>query len=260
MSNGDGIKKFDTLFYIAAALSIGVIAVLGWWIYQQQLHIARLKGMSLHTAAVHYPELIPEIVALGRNVNELDVDHNTALQQAVVFRKVESIKALLDAGANPNNVGNNTINPTALLEATFIPIHPESVEITKMLLEGGADPDATGAHGHTSLIRAARIDNRAVAYEITKALLDAGADVNIEGDLGETALQHAVASGNAAIADLLLTAGADPEQRNKNGFRAIDQLNATSQKNQIKIQDAFKRHGFDHERRPELFKQYRVEK
>lgn len=250
------MKKFDPLVFIAFFVSLAILAGFAGWQYQRQQHFKYLKSLGLHAAAVHYPELIPEMVAIGLDVNQLD-GGRTPLMNAVDFHKLESVKSLLHFGADPNINTGNSINPTVLLSATFIPNRPEDPQIIKLLLKAGADPNARDSNNRTALIRLALNSHFLSALSIAEDLIAAGADVNAEGTDGMTALQYSVSTGNAALADLLLKSGADPEQRNRQGFRAIDQINSSSKAEAI--QKIFARHGADTERRPDLIKKYREE-
>ena len=58
---------------------------------------------------------------------------NTPLMQAVLNQNVEEVKALLDAGANPNEVSSE--GDTPLIYATY----KNNNEIVQELLKGGAD-------------------------------------------------------------------------------------------------------------------------
>ncbi len=255
-AGNDFMKKLDWYLYSIAAVGVIVVIAINVYFYQIQQHRKYLRSLGLHGAAVHFPHLIPEIAEMGVDINELNVDGNTPLQMAVTFKKEESVKLLLDLNADPNiKNSSNKINPTPLLDATFILSSAEEAEIVKLLLKAGADPNVTGNQQETPLHRIARTANQSLALDVAKDLIDAGANVNSEAARGMTPLQTAVVSGNAGLVDLLLTAGADPEQRNDHGFRAIDQINSTA--NPEAIQKIFEKHGADSVRRPELFAKYR---
>ncbi|HBN74230.1 MAG TPA: hypothetical protein DD473_00085 [Planctomycetaceae bacterium] len=250
------MKKLDWTLYSIAAVGVIVVIVINVYFYQIQQHRKYLRSLGLHGAAVHYPHLIPEIAEMGVDINELNVDGNTPVHMAVTFKKVESVKLLLDRNADPNIKNpSNKINPTPLLDATFILSSAEEAEIVKLLLKAGADPNVTGNQKETPLHRIARTSSKSLAVVVAKDLIDSGANVNSEAARGMTPLQTAVALGNTGLVDLLLTAGADPEIRNHDGFRAIDQINSTSKREAI--QKVFEKHGADSVRRPELFAKYR---
>lgn len=80
----------------------------------------------------------------------------------------------------------------------------EPVEITRLLIEKGADINARGQDGRTPLMIAA-IKGYA---EIVKLLIANGADVTIRSAKGETALSLAKAYNNNEIQKLLKAAGA----------------------------------------------------
>lgn len=88
----------------------------------------------------------------------------------------------------------------------------------RVLLAGGADPDAYDRVNNTALIFAAR-DGR---LEIARALIAASATVDwIDGE-GVTPLILAAFKGHLEIARLLLEHGADPARRDQWGRRALD--------------------------------------
>jgi len=251
------MKKYVWILYSTAAIGVIAVIAVNVYLYQIRQHREYLLSLGLHGAAVHYPERIPEIMKLGVEVDELDTNGHSPLYQAVIFKKVAAVRQLLEYEADPNLTSNDPINPTPLLRATFIATSAEQVEIVKLLLQAGADPNEATHDGESAILRACSTAGNHHAREIVKELIAAGADVNKENERGMTPLQYAVISGEEQVVDLLLTAGADPEQRNDAGFRAIDQINSTG--NAEAIQNVFKKHGADSVRRPELFAKHRKE-
>src|SRR5688572_8799893 len=74
-------------------------------------------------------------------------------------------------------------------------------------LAKGADANAVGAEGDAAIIGAARRGD----VDITRALIEAGADVDAQASpVADTALRVAAAEGSVEMVRLLLAAGADP--------------------------------------------------
>jgi ankyrin repeat protein len=141
--------------------------------------------------------------------------------------------ALLDAGADPNSgfwtTGAHPEFETALYGAAGVAHHPE---LTRLLLERGADPNDVEAVYHSPethdnaamgvLVETGRVtpDNLALMlvrkhdwhdYEGAKYLLQHGADPNFPRTRGWAPIHHAIARDNALeIIELLLDHGADP--------------------------------------------------
>ena len=88
-------------------------------------------------------------------------------------------------------------------------------------LEAGANPNEIGPRGQTPL-HAVIASGRADGLELVGILLDAGAYIHAPDSGGNTALHHAAIAGNAEIAWLLLTRGADRSARNGEGLTAAE--------------------------------------
>ena len=98
------------------------------------------------------------------------------------------------------------------------------VEIVKLLLAAGADPNAAGNHRHSSPLHyAADGYINGPAWDAKKqvktirCLLDAGADINIQDKNGATPLHRAVRTRCAAAVKCLLEAGCNPTLKNNPG-------------------------------------------
>ena len=108
---------------------------------------------------------------------------------------------LLDAGANVNaRTNTNYWGSTALIRAS----ENKHTEIVSMLLDNGADVNATDDDGDTALMRVINCDEEddrpwyQVEYdiiEIVEMLLTAGADVNVVNNNNKTALAIAEETG-----------------------------------------------------------------
>lgn len=114
----------------------------------------------------------------------------------------EIVRLLLDAGADPDAI--DSVGWTPMLISTDRP------QIVEFMLAAGADPNVTGALRPPLVWVASR--GESTGEEVVRLLLAAGADVNGAGGDG-TAL-FAAGTGPTMIFQLLLDAGADPNQPN----------------------------------------------
>ena len=107
--------------------------------------------------------------------------------------RVDAIRLLIEAGANPN--ATNRTGETPLMWTT----HHGHVVAAKMLLEAGADPNATDLKGETALMQAAFDGHE----ELAELLMEAGADPNAANLHGDTAMSLAISMGHRRVAAIL---------------------------------------------------------
>jgi ankyrin repeat protein len=186
-------------------------------------------------------DLASLLVDSKSNVNQADTQGFTPLFWAVDRRNMETapnfpwmvttdplplIRKLLDAGANPNALVNNTprarmragspriVFATPLMRAAF----SGDLELTRLLLSYNADPAIVSKDGETMVEAAAGLGfiqgyskgrSPAERLEVVKLFVERGADVNAADDYGITPLMVAANLGDTKIIQYLVDAGAD---------------------------------------------------
>ena len=157
-------------------------------------------------------DAVESLLADGVSVRTAEVDGATALHWAAHHDHPEIAGLLLDAGAEVDATNRYGVTPLALASLNG------STPMIARLLEAGADPNLPSPEGETPLMTAARTGN---AGSI-ETLLAHGADVDaVEGWRGQTALMWATAQNQAAAVETLLAAGADPNARSERGFTPV---------------------------------------
>lgn len=143
-------------------------------------------------------QFVALLLGAGANPNTLDRQWTGAVSYAAERDHVVCVRLLLEAGAEPDPVLPTGIKVGSALNcATRNATDPL---ILKTLLDFGADVEASGVEGITSLIHAARTDN--VSFAIL--LLEYGADINAISTPGQTPLTTAIAYNSHEVLQLLL--------------------------------------------------------
>jgi len=223
---------------------------------------ARLQALNakLNQLTNLYP--VTRVISQDKN------NHAALLYIAAKHGHIEVVKALLAAGADPNQARDDGITP---LFAASVKGH---VEVVKVLLAGGADPNQARAEdgatpllvaaqdGHVEVVKALLADprilpNKATAdgatplfiaaqqgyAEVVTALLDVGADPNLaRDDDGVTPLLAAAQNGHIKVVTALLDAGADPNLAKPNGATP---LYLAAQKGHVEVVKALLAAGAD---------------
>ncbi|MCF8330897.1 MAG: ankyrin repeat domain-containing protein [Bacteroidales bacterium] len=123
-----------------------------------------------------------------------------ALMDAAWNGNADSVIYLIKSGADVN-VKNDYSQETPLIYAA----QQGHLDVVKILLHNGADPDVNPRNEEEALIRAIAMGYLEVAEEIVRY----GGDVNQRGKLEKTALHYAAAFGYYYIADMLIYYNAD---------------------------------------------------
>ena len=122
-------------------------------------------------------------------------DGFTALHLAAFFAHPEAAALLLERGADATGRARNAMAVEPLHSAAAA----DQTEISRMLLDAGADPDAVQEGGFAPLHAAAHNGN----VELAELLLERGADRSRATDDGQTAADYAREAGHTALADSL---------------------------------------------------------
>jgi ankyrin repeat protein len=147
----------------------------------------------------------------GVNPNaQADEWGDNALMHAVSHGNFEMVRALLEAGADPDLKGRG-----------FTPLGMAAlrgyVRIVNALLKAGADVDRKSSDGNTPVI-AATLMHRT---EVVRELLAYHPDMTIWNREGRVSLGIAVQDGDKDIVTLMLGAGVDPNVMDRNGNRPM---------------------------------------
>jgi uncharacterized protein len=136
------------------------------------------------------------------------------LVQAAETGDVVKVRALLDAGANPNLPKN-----FSALEAASASAFPQVVEEMLKHRPDVNQRDSAGRTALNALGQSAIGGPRENPAEVARLLIEAGADVNAQDNIyGNTPL-HEVS--DAATAKVLIQAGAGLNRRNRDGQTAL---------------------------------------
>ncbi len=173
--------------------------------------IAASKNGDVQTAH----QILSQNPQLNVNAKSTSKDGNTALIWAAKNGSRQIVEELLAQHADINITNNAGQTPCLLAAAS------NHLDVLKLLIHHGANVNQADQQGYRALMKAVENDNQdTVEYLITAAK----ADVKLATYLGQTALMIAamVSSYNfLGLVQLLLEAGANINQQDKNGFTAL---------------------------------------
>lgn len=165
-----------------------------------------------------------ELIKKGANPNIPDIDGQTALQTAVIYKEKGFIKLLLNTGASleaPKNV--SCVNSIRIFTEA---VNQNDFELVQLLLQKGADVNKEG--GTVSGITSTPLNIAALnqSLQIVKLLMQTGANPNIQSaSNGFTALMAALKnpykSADPEVIKLLVKSGMDVDKQTTHGYTAL---------------------------------------
>jgi uncharacterized protein len=185
-------------------------------------------------------------LAVGADLSYRGDKHVTLLQWALLNKRLDSMRALLDAGADPLQPGmdGDTVVHTAAManDASYL----------TELLGRRVNPNVPNATTGAGPLRSALMGERDEQF---RALLAAGADPDMPDRMGNTPLHVAGQINEPARALDLLNAGADPLARNAQGatfqrylfMTRAALLNAETRRDREAVEAWLKAHGIPFE-------------
>jgi ankyrin repeat protein len=246
---GQGTPCGPALVEASAQGHIGLVKVLLSDTYRTRgLDVDRQHGKTsrnaLHCAAYYGSEdIVQLLINAGANVNEPECQHGNALQTASRTGHANIVRMLLDHGADANAIARRA-RTTALQTAT----RWGQKEIVRLLIDAGADVNYGSVSSHDPLfaqqsaLQIAVDEGRA---DLVSMLIDAKANILAGGisctlcaaarkgredilrmlldapgvvipqQIGTFALLEALLNGHNSIAHILVSAGVDPGEAEK---------------------------------------------
>ena len=152
---------------------------------------------------------LKRMLAAGADPDMLDNNGDPVLVIAVRAGNAASVDVLLATRLNVN--ARTKFGDTAMMVAAL----SGRLDLVKKLRARGAEINATG---WTPLIYAATGGRD----DVVRYLLAEGADINAASPNGTTALMMAAREGKGSTVELLVARGADVSRRNQSGVSALD--------------------------------------
>jgi len=177
---------------------------------------ARARAQGIHEVAAA-GDTVAVAALLDGDVGLMEARDDrgrTPLQAAVLARQVEVARMLLERGADPN-ARDEASGQTAVDYAFLVECQRGGTAMTRLLLSRGAafDPDAA-VRGPVKRLDVAVVFGN---LDMVRLLLDAGADPNAPTGYPMKPLASAASRGHAELVRVLLAAGADPDEPDARG-------------------------------------------
>jgi ankyrin repeat protein len=165
-------------------------------------------------------ELMAALLDRGARVDIRNESQLTPLFFAVQSAHVSAVKMLIEYGADVSATSNIGETPLHLAVSRLLanPMEDKKAMIA-MLLNSGANVNASNKRGTTVLMQAVKSNNPGV---ISILLKDPMLHINATDNEGDTALHHAISRSEMEIVKLLLLDGASIDIKDNDGRTAVE--------------------------------------
>ena len=177
-------------------------------------------------AMLEDPEILAAVLEAGGQTIPPDGDWLEAVDDALKQRNALLMSALIEGGVDPNTMvpsgGYVDLNADGVQDLWMVPILYRAVdrevpEIVQVLVNAGADPNATGFVFLRSEDSVEQGESLASIFGITE-------DPNVEsGPFGDQVIFYGIRGNNAEIVNILLNSGANPNAVDRHGNSALEQ-------------------------------------
>jgi ankyrin repeat protein len=202
----------DNALFVDISINLDDTIMATWLIQNGVLsHLPETKMPEFFfwAAANNLVCVIPAFLENGLDLDVRDSKGHTALHNAIIssLDATSMVETLLAAGANPNlKCGELKTHSSPLHLAALISISDISYDMTRLLLDAGADYTATDDIKNTPLQLAIESKNNATV----QLLISTGANINsVAGWMDRTPLMIAIISENKEVFDILIEANCD---------------------------------------------------
>lgn len=139
------------------------------------------------------------LVEDGTRVRAVSPDGFSPVGYSAFFGHPALLQELLERGGEVNAASQNAMRVAPIHSAAAHPDHVLAVQLTRVLLDAGADPNAAQSGGYRALHEAALTGKLA----LVALLLERGAERDAQSDVGERAVDLAERHGHAEAVRLL---------------------------------------------------------
>jgi len=170
--NSTRSEQLEVVRVIKTAIALGVNPRDGY-VYSDAILIS--------LAAKVDPDLLHILIEQGFNINAVGPIGSTALTRAIRWREIDTVQALLRAGADPNHRACHIFFGTPI----YCAIAVRRVDLIALLIDAGADVNVMvgeGEPGETPL----HFASSAGFPDVVRVLMHSGANVNAKDQFGMT--------------------------------------------------------------------------
>lgn len=199
------------------------------------MEAAELTNLHKIAMRILYRSVDEYVASHGyKDVNAGDSNNQTPLFYAASQGNVSVVQALLQAGANPDGVPqqswSSSSSAAGAVSLSWTPLSMAArnghLDVVKLLLGAGAQANFRSKHNRTALHECSPVRGDSSAQdtfmEIAACLLAHGADLDVLDSYGSTVLDTTCIRDHARVAAFFIEQGIDTTHRDWEGSNALD--------------------------------------